>query len=61
MLGFGIDEVKGLRDRDFLEIANLSWFWTSEKLKPNWLAKRMGSDSFTVRDERVQQTHERVS
>ena len=58
---FGIDEVKGHRDRNFLEIANLFRFWALKKLKLNWLAKRMGSDSFTIRGEMVQKTHERVS
>ena len=53
MLCFGFDEVKGLRDRNFLEIANLSRFWAPKKLKLNWLAKMMGSDSFTICDERV--------
>ena len=57
MLGFGIDEVKGLGDRNFLETTDLSRFWAPEKLKLNWLAKRMGRDSFTISDEWVQQTH----
>ena len=61
MLGFCLDKVEGLRDRDFLETANISRLWTSKKPELNWLAKGMGSDSFTIYDERIQQTHERVS
>ena len=49
MLGFPIDQVKGSRDGDILETANLSSFWAPEKLELNWLAKRRGSDSFTVK------------
>ena len=56
---FGI--VKIFRNRNFLETLNLFRFWVPKKFKLNWLAKRMGSDSFTIRDERILQTHERVS
>ena len=58
VLGFGIDEVKGLGDKDILETVDVFRLWAPEKLKHNWLAKRMGSDSFTIRDKRIQQTHE---
>ena len=61
MLGFSIDKVKGLGDKNFLEAIDFSRFRTPKKLKLNWLAKGMGSDAFTIRDERIQQTHEMVS
>ena len=61
MLGFGFDKVKSFRDRNFLEATYLSGLWASKKLKLNWLVKGMGSDSLTIRDDRIQQTHERVS
>ena len=48
MLGFPIDQIKSSRDGDILEAANLLGFRASEKLKLNWLTKRMGSDSFTI-------------
>ena len=50
---FGADKVKVVGNRNFLETLNLSWFRVPEKLKLNRLAKRMGSDSFTIRDERI--------
>ena len=61
MLDFGIDQVKGLGDKDFLEATNFSKFQAPKKLKLDWLARGMGSDSFTIHDERIQQTHEWVS
>ena len=61
MLGFGTDKVKGLGDGQILETTNLSGFRAPKKLKLGWLAKGMGSDSFTIRDERIQQAHKRVS
>ena len=61
MLGFGTDKVNGLGDRNFLETANFSGFRAPKKHKLDWLAKGMSSDSFTICDERIQQTHERVS
>ena len=60
MLGFGTDKVKGLGDKDLLETANFSRFKAPEKLKLNSLAKGMSSDSFTICDEMIQQTHEKV-
>ena len=39
MLGFGFDEVKGFKDRDFLETVDVFRLWTPKKLKPDWLAK----------------------
>ena len=54
-------KVKIFGNRNFLETLNLFWFWIPKKLKLNRLAKGMGSDSFTIRDERIQQTHEWVS
>ena len=61
MLGFGINQVKGLGDKYFLEATNFSGFWAPKKFKLDWLAKGMGSDSFTIHDKGIQQTHERVS
>ena len=61
MLDFGIDQVKGLGDKDFLEATNFSKFQAPKKLKLDWLARGMGSDSFTIHDERIQRTHEWVS
>ena len=58
MLDFGIDQVKGLGDKDFLEATNFSKFPAPKKLKLDWLARGMGSDSFTIHDKRIQQTHE---
>ena len=58
MLDFGIDQVKGLGDKDFLEATNFSKFQAPKKLKLDWLARGMGSDSFTIHDERIQRTHE---
>ena len=58
MLDFGIDQVKGLGDKDFLEATNFSKFQAPKKLKLDWLARGMGSDSFTIHDERRQRTHE---
>ena len=52
-MSFGFDEVKGLGDRNLLETINVFRFWAPKKLKLNWLAKRMGSDSFTIRGERI--------
>ena len=54
MLGFGINQVKGLGDKDFLQATNISGFWAPKKLKLDWLAKGMGSDSFTIRDKGIQ-------
>jgi len=51
VLGFGFDEVKSLGDRDILETIDVFRLWAPKKLKLNWLAKRMGSDSFTIRGE----------
>ena len=56
----GFDKVKVFGNRNFLETFNLFWFWVPEKLKLNRLAKWVGSDSFTICDEWIQQTHERV-
>ena len=53
MLGFGFDKVKGLGDENLLETIDVSRFWTPKKLKLDWLAKRMGSDTFTIRGERI--------
>ena len=53
MLGFGTNKVKGLGDRDIQENTDFSGFWLPKELKLNWLAKRMGNDSFTIRDERI--------
>ena len=53
MLGFSIDKVKGLGDKNFLEATDFSRFQTPKKLKLNWLAKGMGSDAFTIRGERI--------
>ena len=50
---FGTDEVKVFRNGNFLETFNLFRFWVSKKLKLDWLAKRMGSDAFTIRGERI--------
>ena len=61
MLGFLTDQVKGLGDGNILETANFLGFQAPKKLKLNWLTKRMGSDSFTIRDEWIYWTHERVS
>ena len=61
MLGFGLNKVKGLGGRDILEGTDFSRFWLPKELKLNWLAKRMGSDSFTIYGKRIQQTHKRVS
>ena len=58
MLDFGIDQVKGLGDKDFLGATNFSKFQAPKKLKLDWLARGMGSDSFTIHDERIQRTHE---
>ena len=58
MLDFGIDQVKGRGDKDFLEATNFSKFQAPKKLKLDWLARGMGSDSFTIHDERIQRTHE---
>ena len=58
MLDFGIDQVKGLGDKDFLEATDFSKFQAPKKLKLDWLARGMGSDSFTIHDERIQRTHE---
>ena len=52
--GFGTDKVKGLGDRNLLEATNVSRFRTPKKLKLDWLAKGMSSDSFTISDERIQ-------
>ena len=52
MLGFGFDKVKGLGDRNLLETFNVFRFWVPKKLKLDWLAKRMGSDSFTICDKK---------
>ena len=49
MLGFGLDKVKGLGDGNLLETIDVFRFWAPKKLKLNWLAKRVGSDSFTIR------------
>ena len=49
MLGFGFDKVKGLGDGNFFETIDVSRFWVPKKLKLDWLAKRMGSDAFTIR------------
>ena len=57
MLDFGIDQVKGLGDKDFLEATNFSKFQAPKKLKLDWLARGMGSDSFTIHDKRIQWTH----
>ena len=54
MLGFGFDEVKGLGDGNLLETIDVFRFRTPKKLKLDWLAKRAGSDSFTIRGERIQ-------
>ena len=53
MLGIGLDKVKGLGDGNLFETIDVFRFWTPKKLKLNWLAKRMGSDSFTIRGERI--------
>ena len=58
MLDFDIDQVKGLGDKDFLEATDFSKFQAPKKLKLDWLARGMGSDSFTIHDERIQRTHE---
>ena len=54
MLGFGTYEVQGFGDKNFLETTNFSRFWVPKKLKLDWLTKGMGSDSFTIHDERIQ-------
>ena len=61
MLGLGLNKVKGLGDRDILEGTDFSRLWLPKKLKLNWLAKGMGSDTFIICDEMIQQTHEWVS
>ena len=53
MLGFGFDKVKGLGDRNLLETINFFRFWAPKKFKLDWLAKRMGSDPFTICSERI--------
>ena len=53
MLGFGFNEVKGLGDRNFLEGFDFSRFWLPKKLKLDWLAKGMGSDTYTICGERI--------
>ena len=53
MLGFGLDKVKGLGDGNLFKTIDVFGFWAPKKLKLNWLAKRMGSDSFTIRGERL--------
>ena len=53
MLGFGLDKVKGLGDGDLLETIDVFRFRAPKKLKLNWLAKRVGSDSFTIRSKRI--------
>ena len=40
-------------DRDFLEATDFSGFRVPEKLKLDWLAKGMSSDSFTISNERI--------
>ena len=45
-------------ETDFLEATNFSKFRAPKKLKLDWLARGMGSDSFTIHDERIQRTHE---
>ena len=61
MLGFGLDKVKGLGDGNLLETTDVFRFWAPKKLKLNKLAKRMGSDPFTIRGKRILQTHEWIS
>ena len=39
MLSLGIDKVKGLGDKNFLEVTDFSRFWALKKLKLDWLAK----------------------
>ena len=50
---FGSQRIEGLGDRNFLEITDFSGFRAPEKLEFDWLAKRMGSDSFTICGERI--------
>ena len=58
---FGSQKIKVLGDRNILGITDFSRFRTLKKLKFDWLAKGIGSDTFTINDEMIQQTHERVS
>ena len=51
--GFGSQRIEGLGDRNFLEITDFSKFRAPKKLEFDWLAKRMGSDSFTICGERI--------
>ena len=60
-VGFGSQKIEVLGDRNILEITDFSGFRTLKKRKFDWLAKRIGSDTFTISDEMIQQTHERVS
>ena len=53
MLGFGFDKVKGLGDRNLFETIDVFGFWAPKKLKLDWFAKRMGSDAFIIRGERI--------
>ena len=61
MLGLGLNKVKGFGDRNILEGTDFSRFWLPKEFKLNWLAKGISSDTFTICDERIQQTHEWVS
>ena len=45
---FGSQRIEGLGDRNFLEITDFPKFRAHKKLEFDSLAKRMGSDSFTI-------------
>ena len=53
MLGLGFDKFKSPRDRNILEITDFSRFKALMKLESDWVAKRMGSDSFTICGKRI--------
>ena len=53
MLGFCFDKVEGLGDGNLLETIDVFRFRAPKKLKLNWLAKRVGGDTFTIRGERI--------
>ena len=50
---FGSQRIESLGDRNILEITDFFGFRTPKKLKFDYLAKRMSSDSFTICGERI--------
>ena len=52
-MDFGSQRIECLGDRNFLEITDFSKLKAPQKLEFDWLAKRMGSDSFTISGEMI--------